>query len=221
MALCIAGLFTRNTSALAPLPTADEIIALHVKARGGLDVWRKLTSIRRVFEIDGLTVAGLWAGDRAWLDQFSEGRTELSATDGKSGWTRWSYDGSGTRDLGVAEVNDVRERAAMGLELFLVKELGLRVTVAGQETFNRAPVIRLSIDTPAGQRLSLLLEAKTYLEVARARNVNGPDGAEEMVTEMRDYRAEGGILMAHQIGSGYVTYTINETIDPAWFAKPR
>jgi len=71
------------------------------------------------------------------------------------------------------------------------------------------------------ERMSLFLDAKTHVEVARARIVNGPDGAEEMVTEMRDYRAEGGTLVAHQIGSGYVTYKINETIDPTWFAKPR
>jgi hypothetical protein len=37
---------------------------------------------------------------------------------------------------------------------------------------------------------------------------------------MQGYRAVGGILLAHEIGPGFVTYKINEPIDAATFQKP-
>ena len=203
------------------VPSADDVIARHIAARGGIEAWQKIKSIRRTYEISGLTIEGLWAGERARMDQFSDERTEVSATDGKSGWTRRSWEGPAAQTMTVEGIKDVRERAALGFELFLVKELGLKVAVSGEEIYARAPVLRLFVDLPAGGRVSILLDAKTYLEVARLRVVNGPDGPDELATLVRDYRPEAGVLMPHEIGPGYVRYKINETVDPAWFQKPR
>src|SRR5205085_7551220 len=100
-------------------------------------------SIRRTYELSGLTIEGLWAGDRARMDQFSDDRNEMSAADGTSGWTRRSWVGPAAQPLTADAVKDVRERAALGFELFLVKELGVKVAVAGEETYARAPVLKL------------------------------------------------------------------------------
>lgn len=207
--------------ARGPLPTADEVVARHLAARGGVEAWKQVKSVRRIYEIGGMTIAGLWAGDRTRMDQFTDDQSEVSATIGDTGWTQRPSDGQAARGLAGAEASDVRERAALGLELLLVRELKLKVAVAGEETLGRTTVIRVSIESPAGRRLSLLLDAKTWLEVARAHTANGPDGAEQLTTEMGDYRPEGGILMPHQIGPGFVRYKINEPIDPGWFEKPR
>jgi hypothetical protein len=223
-AVCFAAIAVSSETAGArrhALPTAAEVIAHHIAARGGGDAWKRITSIRRTYEISGLTIEGLWAGERARMDQFSDERTEVSAVDTTSAWTRRSWEGPAATPLTADAARDVRERAALGFELFLVKELGLKVTVAGEETYARAPVLKLAVDMPIGGRVSVLLDAKSYLEVARLRVVNGPDGAEEIATLIRDHRPEGGILMPHEIGPGYVRYKINETVDPAWFQKPR
>lgn len=204
-----------------PVPSPEEVIARHVASRGGIDAWKRIASIRRTYEFGGMTIVGLWSGDRARLDQFTDDRTEVSAIDAKSGWTQRSWEGPAARSIAGAEAQEVRERAALGFELFLVRELGLKVAVAGEETYGRAPVIKLAVETPSGEHLSLLLDAKTYLEVARLRVVNGPDGPEEIVTRMLDYRPEAGILMAHEIGPGYASYKINEAVDPSWFQRPK
>lgn len=223
VAVCLAALaFTGQTgNAVTPGPTTDDVIARHIAARGGLEAWKQIKSIRRTYEVSGLTIAGLWSGDRARMESFSDDRTEVSAADATSGWTQRSWDGPAAQSMTTDAARNVRERAALGFELFLVKELGLKVTVAGEDIYDRAPVLKLSLDMPAGGRVSLLLDAKTYLEVARFRVVSGPDGAEQLTTEMRDYRPEGGILMPHTIGPGYVSYKVNETLDPAWFQKPK
>jgi hypothetical protein len=222
-AVCFFGfaLSGRTAGADRSLWTADEVVARHIAARGGVEAWQKIKSIRRTYEISGLTIEGLWAGDRARMDQFADDRTEVSATDGTSGWTQRSWDGPAGQTMTADAVKDVRERAALGFELFLVKELGLKVAVAGEEIYARAPVLRLSVDLPAGGRVSILLDAKTYLEVARLRVVNGSDGPEELAILVGDYRPEAGILMPHEIGPGYVRYKINEALDPTWFQKPK
>lgn len=157
--------------------------------------------------------------DRVRIDQNSQYRSgETRAFDGVTGWEQGE---SGLRQLSSAEVQELREDAAGMVELLAVKDLGLQVSMAGADSLDGKPVWKLAVSLRSGRKLTLWLDAKTWLEVGRSKLVATPDGATtEVWTTFGDYRKVNGLQLPYAINDAVATYRINVPIADSYFRKP-
>lgn len=206
-------------------PTVEQILIAHAVARGGADAWRAVTSFVRSQSGPIVTIETTWvraaAGrtDRVRIDQNSQYRSgETRAFDGETGWERGD---SGLRQLSSAEVQELREDAAGMVELLAVKDLGLQVSMAGADSLRGRPVWKLAVSLRSGRKLTLWIDAQTWLEVGRSRQAATPDGATiEIWTAFGDYRKVDGLELPHTINDATATYKINVAVADSVFSRP-
>jgi hypothetical protein len=222
------------------LPSADEIVARYVEARGGAERLRSLRSV--IYR--GVYREGDYVSDHAAMalmrpfyklvgdpdhpnPEFAEGY------DG-SAWEYYGDPGIVLRTVGAAAAA-ARHGNAIDGPLVDYRAKGSTVSVAGLETIGDRPAYRLRLRMPDGFEEDEFVDRETWLLVAsrKVAPVHAFGAAVSSETRFDDYRPAQGVLFPFaarevEIATGRVmnemTWTsivVNEKIDPSAFSPPR
>jgi len=210
----------------AATPSAAEIVRKHLDAIGGAR-WQKVDSM--LVTGSGPYGSVVWAWKKPNLvrteereEQYSRGKTLITAFDGKSGWTSNPFRGSAApRFMTAEELRTWRTGLAIRSDLLDLPS-DAKIDLIGSEKVEGRPAWKLSLQRPGNDRVYLWIDAQSYLLVQRARTLYAPwGGLETPVVPLHDYRNVEGLMIPHAIGSTMLTVEVNPSLDDATFRPPQ
>ncbi|HEY3813332.1 MAG TPA: hypothetical protein VGL66_08900 [Caulobacteraceae bacterium] len=235
--LALAG----TVSAQAPM-SADQLIARHVAARGGLDKLRAIRSLH--FEGDMLVDFGggavkldvnetLARGGKMRQDATIQGLTIVQAYDGAHGWQIQPF--SGRKDaeaLSPDDSKDLAEQADIDSALVDYKAKGSSVEYLGTEDMDGTPAYKLRVTEKSGDQLTFFIDTDSLMtiRVLTKRSLHGHD--QMSINDLGDYELIDGVYFPFQIEQSQPGSTQKTTIsfdkgeangsaDDALFAMPK
>lgn len=242
--LSIALLALLCAAAVAPAeggaPTADDIIAKNITARGGADKITAMKSIRMTGTM--VPAPGMempmkmeWKRPNKIRVEFTmQGMTGIQAFDGETGWQLMPFMGqTAPEKMADKDLEDIRDQADVEGELFNYKEKGHKVEYVGAEEIEGTPTHHLRVTKKNGEVAEVYLETDSNLEIKRKskREINGQQVDFEV--NLGDYKEVGGLMLAHSLqfvvpgmpagaGSGltFNSIEINTDVPDDRFAMP-
>jgi outer membrane lipoprotein-sorting protein len=239
----VAGLLAAAGTASAQAPmTADQLIAKHLEARGGLDKLRAIKTLH--FSGDMLVDFGggnvklvidqtMARGDKVRQDATIQGLTIVQAYDGAQGWQIQPF--QGRKDAEALAPDDSKELADEGdIDGALVdyKAKGETVEYLGAEDMDGTPAYKLRVTEKSGDQLTYYIDTDSLMviRVVTKRSLHGHDQLSQ--TDLGDYEQVAGVYFPFQIeqsqpGStqkttlSYTKGVANVSADDALFAMPK
>lgn len=230
-------------SARAAEPSAQELVAKNLEARGGAEALKALRTIQFKgtvrfpgdFELDYVETrarAGMGGAGAVRFDSTLQGLTLTQAYDGKSGWTINPF--GGRRDAETMSADDARALADSGLvdgALLSAATNSSKIDYLGREDFDGTLAYKLRVSEKDGDSFVYLLDPATYLEIAitETRKIRGAEQIFEY--ELGDYEKVGGVYFPMSVESGakgssqrqqvsIETASANPQVKPDYFAQP-
>lgn len=199
--------FTALCAALAVLPapasaqTLEDVIALNLTSKGGLEKIRATQTVRMTGTIVAFNPSGqemkanmVILARRPNLmrrETTINGQQAVMAFDGK---TFWMARGDGPpQQLPGAQGAYAMQDAEFDSVFVDYKEKGNQITLVGKETLDGQPVYHVKVAKKAGPAQDFYLDTETGLEKKITVRLEAPDQPRAtFVTEMSDYRAVDG-----------------------------
>lgn len=190
----------------APAPTADEIVARYVTARGGIEKLKALQTLRQEGRVnagagrDGLVMREIKRPGKIRFEFTVQGITSVFASDGQRGWKVNPLEGEMSRQpLPEEALVDAREQADIDGPLVDWKSKGSRIELVGRETVGGHDAYKLKVTLKSGGVLTAYVEVKSsnLVRTDATRLVRGRRVSVE--TTFGDYRKTGGILFPHLV----------------------
>jgi hypothetical protein len=230
-------------SVQAAEPSAQELTAKNLEARGGGEALKALRTIQFKgtirfpgdFELDYIETrarSGLGGAGAVRFDSTLQGLTLTQAYDGKAGWSINPF--GGRRDAETMSADDARSLADSGLidgSLQSATANGSKVEYLGREDFDGTLAYKLRVSEKDGDSFVYLLDPGTYLEIAitETRKVRGAEQIFEY--ELGDYEKVAGVYFPMSVQSGskgssqrqqvsIETASANTEVKPEYFAQP-
>lgn len=230
--LCLAAL----SAAVLFLPfvssaqTLDDIVALNLKSKGGLEKIRATQTVRMTGSVaardpmgEELRATMTILAKRPNLmrrDTTVNGEQMVTAFDGKTFWMA-----RGTmppQELAGPQAAYAMQDAEFDSVFVDYKQKGSKINLVGKETLAGTPVYHLKVTKKSGPAQDFFLDAETGLEKRISVRVEPPNGeAITLVTDMSDYRDVDGRQIpfkTQQRQNNVVTSTV--TIDKVEFNVP-
>ena len=222
---------------LAPAQTVDDVVRRYVEARGGAAKLRAVESLRftgtmELPEVSAPFVLELQRPNRMRTEFVVQGQTGVRAFDGQNAWERSPLPGEPPRPMGPEEAAEARAQADVDLSPLIDSAAkGFTVELVGRDQLPGGETWKLIVRGREGPTRTLYLDARTHLMV-QTIDVRSIDGKPvEMVTEISDYRALGGLVFPYRIETGpkgkperqrlvIQKVEINPPLDAARFAMP-
>jgi hypothetical protein len=215
--------------------SVDEIIAKSLAARGGVDKIKAIQSERLTGHIslgpdaEGPFVVEIKRGGKMRQQMTLDGKPNIRATDGGSGWAL-SGDGS-MIDLSAGDIRNMAGGADIDGPLFDYQAKGNRVEYAGKEKVNGKDAYKLTVTLKDGQVRNEYLDCETDLGVKWAGKISNGGKDFDVDSLFSDYRKVDGVMFAFQIDSETIgtpykqkitfdTVEVNPPLDDSLFQKP-
>jgi hypothetical protein len=193
--------------AALPVPlTAEQIVEKNVAARGGLDAWRKVTTMAWVGHIEASNLPGgslpfVFEFGRPNRTRFSvdpQGQPSARIFDGRNGWkVRRSRDGS--PDVQPYSAEDLKAAVdGQGFDGPLIdyRAKGIAVNLDGRDDVDGRPAYRLIVRLPSGASQHVWVDAETFLDLRSDRDSRDRAGrAGKVWLTYRDYRTVDGLQL--------------------------
>jgi hypothetical protein len=192
-------------------PTADQVIAANIAARGGL---ARVTSVRsetltgHITFADGVAhplLVHLARPNRVRTEITLDGGRIVQAYDGRVAWamnTASTQGDTAAQVLPLDQTQNIAAGADMDGPLTHHAEKGNRVTLAGIDTADGRPAYKLNVVTASGLADTYYIDTTSHLQTKWQghRTMN----AKPVVFEsyFRDYRPVNGVMFAFTIASG-------------------
>ncbi len=229
------------SSAVAPAPTTDEILARYVKAIGGHD---KLKSVRSMRMHGTMTAAGGFSATylvelkrpssiRTEFE-FSNKTTAVQVSDGKQGWILVPKPGqpiATSVPMTEQQMQDLQQTADIDGPLVDSKSKGYTVELVGKEPVGNTQAWNLKLTDKSGVVRNFFLDPQTYFPIKQVihKTVDGKEVESEM--RLSDYREVSGLRYpyllesAGKAGQGGQRLAldkieVNPTIEASRFAMP-
>ncbi len=197
----ITFLFSLNASA----QTVDEIIASHLKARGGIE---KIKAIKSAKVTGKLVMQGLEIPvtiqqkrpNKMRLDATFQGKTLVQAYDGTTAWKIDPFQGTSEPEKAAgAEEKDVIEQSDMDGSLIDYKEKGHALELVGKEDIEGTPAYHLKLTKKGGDISHVFIDAANYLEIKATSKRKTPGGEIEIDTYPGNYKPVNGVIFPFSI----------------------
>lgn len=223
----------------APAQTADEILARHIKAVGGMDKIESVKSLRRSGKYIGgggfeAVIVQENRRDSFVREEFSlQGMTAINAYDGKTGWKIEPWGGKKDPEaLGEEEMKSILEDADFDGPLVDYKRKGNKIEFVGMDKFEGTDTYKLKVTKPNGDIYFYYLDTDYYMpiKVDLKRLVRGEEREYEAV--LGDYKLVNGWYLPYSIETNpkghpqdksrsvYDKIEANVTLDDSRFAMP-
>jgi hypothetical protein len=222
--------------------SADEVVARHVAARGGLDKLKavqtvKITRTAATAFSDIKVVIFKKRPQLLRVEQQSTAPGAAPAARGVNPDAAWDPGPGGKVVLRPAQLAAETRDLDADFDGFLVdwKEKGHTVTLAGKETVAGRPAYRLAVTLKSGLARTVYLDAQTYLDLRHTGVLNLPGGRQFDVTiDFGNWREVDGVKFPFDITEertgkepvqSFVSYTekieLNVPMDDVLFATPK
>jgi zinc protease len=220
-------------SAAATLPTASQILDVYVKALGGREAWKKLTSRISVGTIDvpAMSLSGT-------IEMHEKAPNQLVATitfngarfrQGFDGTVAWADDPqNGLREETGAELAETKRDADFYHPMDL-RQLYSKLTVTGTEKINDHDAYVVEAASEDGTIDRMYFDTKSGLLLRVIGQHHMPEGVTAFTEDLEDYREVDGIKLPFTVkqSSAESTFTIqftevkhNVAIESSEFTKP-
>jgi outer membrane lipoprotein-sorting protein len=218
--------------------TIDEIVARHIAARGGLERWQAIRSLRMTGRViagpgrEALVVREIKRPNRVRTEFTFQGITGVYAYDGARGWQVSPLTGV-VEPQALEPENTQAALEQADIEGLLVSgaKKGYTMTLVGRETIAGREAYRIRLTPKTGQPLEQYLDAETGLLLRTDTTRRFRGHAVQLETTFGEYRAIGGLMFPHAIEFGargrpgrvqivVETVELNPVIDDARFRRP-
>ena len=216
--------------------TADDVIARHIAARGGMEKIKAIRSVDMTVKANqqGLEFPGRlqWKRpDKMRLEMTIQGKTMVQAYDGKTAWAVMPFLGSpDPQVMSADDAKEVIEQADMDGPLVDYKSKGNSVELVGKEDVDGAPAEKLKVTLKNGDVSYMYIDAETGLSVKETSKRKQQGSEIEIDSYMTNYKPVEGVLFPFAIenkvqGKSVGQFTIadvkpNVAIDDQTFAMP-
>ena len=245
LSCCIAGLVAPTARAAeakrAARPSAEQIVARNAEARGGLEAWRAVQTLRMSGEMDAGGTAdaklpfalSLKRPNKSRLTITFAGKDATQVYDGSQGWkVRPFLSRDDVEPFTPAEARSAASAAELDGPLVDYAKKGTRVALAGTEKVEGKAAYKLKLKLKSGEERFVWVDAKTFLEAKISGEPRKLDGRRhDVAIYYRDYRKVNGLKVPYLLetvvqgvkGSHKMTIktvTVNPALEDALFAKP-
>ena len=222
----------------ASAQTVEDVVRRYLEARGGLARLRAVQSLRLkgTVELPGVPPAPftleLKRPDRMRTEFVIEGRKAVRAYDGRVAWAQLPVPGEPPRPMAAEDAADAKAQADVDLSpLVDAAAKGYTVELVGRDRLPGGETFRLVVRGKDEPPRTLQLDTRSHL-VVRTEERRRVEGQEvDFVTEVGDYRPEGGLVFPHRIELGprgsadrqrltIATVEVNPPLDDARFSLP-
>jgi hypothetical protein len=195
-------LFVSSVSAQSP--SVDDIVALHLKARGGAEKVKSIQSQRLsgVIYTQGLEIAmasvtrkpNLGRQDLT-LDIPGQGPISIvNVFDGTTAWTVNPMMGATAVEITGRDADNIRDQSEIDSPLIDYRAKGHTVELVGTEMVGDRRAHHLKVTRPGRGVASYFVDAETGAELRIAT-----EGADASVVELSDHRNVDGVLVPFRI----------------------
>jgi len=235
-AFTLAALFTAGYAA-AQTPSADELVAKNLAARGGVDKLKGLASARLV---GNLSVQGMEMPltiltkrpNKMKQEMSMQGQKIIQAFDGETVWAVNPLMGSAAPRVVEGPAADVvKNQSLFDGPLVGYKDRGDTLEVVGPAEVGGAKTWKLKLTRKDGKSMLIFLDAETGLERQWTATMEQNGLTMEIETTMADFQATEGIMVARSIrtmmGSQqmaaitFTTVEFNVPIEDSEFVMPK
>jgi len=226
------------TSTISFAQTADEIVAKHIEAIGGVDKWKatKAIEMNNKFTVQGMDIESktiIVSGKSLRTDISAMGQEIISAVDGETGWSQSPAMMGGTgepEDMPGALIKETRKQIYLGGLLLNYKENGSTIALVGKEKLDGVDVYHLKLTEKGGDITDLFISTSNYyvLKSTGKRNIQGKEIDAEV--NFSNFKQVEGLTfpysmeMASPMGGMMTIETasikLNPKIDESIFKKP-
>ncbi|MGE5209461.1 MAG: hypothetical protein ACM3KL_09040 [Alphaproteobacteria bacterium] len=192
-------------------PTADELIAKNIEAKGGAAALNQLQTLRTsgklLVPIQGQIELGYLQikkqPDEVRTEASIQGMTQIQAYDGKEGWKVSPF--FGRKDPERMSADDVKalvEDTELGGPLTDWKAKGSTVEYLGTEDVDGTPAHKLKVVRKNGDVSFVYLDPDHFLEIRIVTERMRHGAHEEVETDLGDYEKAGGVFVPTSIEVG-------------------
>jgi hypothetical protein len=221
--------------------TAAQIVEKNVKARGGLERWRAVATMKVVGEMDAGGKADpmlpfalfLKRPQKSRLEITFAGKNAVQVYDGAQGWKlRPFLNRDDVEPYTQEELKSAASAAPLDGLLIDAAQKGTRVELAGSETLAKKKNYKLKLTLKDGQQRFVWVDAGTFLETKVSGEPRKLDKRPHKVEIWsRDYRTVDGLkipFVLETVVTGVKqthkmvakTVSVNPPLDDGLFAKP-
>jgi outer membrane lipoprotein-sorting protein len=222
--------------------TADELIARNFKAKGGLEKWKSIDSIKQTVHLvsQGAPAEMTMYSKRPNLQRQElsvQGQLAVSAFDGKTAWIIHPQLGPDPVVLSGLQAQMTKDQSDFDGPLVDYKDKGSTLELVGEEMTDGVQTYHLKLtrknasDPGAPERVEhVFLDATTFLETKVVSDSNMGGSAMTIETEFANYKTVDGVTIPFSIktrsnGVLAVEMTVNTVefnvkLDDAFFRMP-
>jgi len=196
-------------------PTAAEIVAKNVAARGGLEAWRKVQTMVWIGHIESAHTPlpklpftlEQKRPNRTRLEINAAGEKSMRVFDGARGWKlRWAHGQPDVQPYTPQELRFAQTAHGIGGPLIDAAARGNSVALEGVDEIAGRKAYHLSVRLANGSNEEVWVDAESYLEIRYDRMAEGPAGASRRVSvNYADYRPVGGLQVPFVIETAGTT----------------
>jgi len=191
-------------------PTADELVAKNIEAKGGATALHDLQSLRltgkmlvQQGQIEYAYLQTKKRPDEVRTEASLQGMTQIQAYDGKEGWRVSPF--FGRKDPERMSVDDVKaliENSEIDGPLVDWKTKGSSVEYLGTEDVEGTPAHKLKVVRKNGDVSFVYLDPDHFLEIRVLTQRMRHGAHEEVETDLGDYEKAGGVFIPTSIEAG-------------------
>jgi hypothetical protein len=219
--------------------TADEIVAKHFEAIGGVEKWKavKATEMNMKTSVQGMDVEikSTVALDKGLKSVVSVmGQEIVTGIDGDTGWNIRPAMMGGTgepEDMPGSLVKESKKQMVIGGGLLNYKENGSKVELVGKEKLDGADVYNLKLTDKSGDVTNYYLSASTYYILKSAGKIKMQGQEIDNEVSYSNFKQVDGLTFPFtreqpnpQMGGTMTVETesikLNPTLDADFFKKP-
>ena len=211
--------------------TADEIVNKHITAIGGMDNWKKITSIKMVGSVNAggtefpVTMTRV-SGKGSRMEFSINGMNNYQIITKTNGWSYFPIQGQ-TKPEAIPDemVKESQDELDVQGPLVDYKAKGNKVTYLGKDDVEGTECFKLKVTYPNGKEETMYIDASNYYHIRTVSKVKANGKEEEVVSNFSNYQKlpEGIVYpMTIETGNGpraIKSVEINKPIDESVF-KP-
>ena len=193
--------------------TAKQIVVNNVKARGGLDAWRKVDTMVSIGQIETGNptmprvpfVLQQARPNKTRFEIHVRDKTSVRVFNGVEGWKlHQTHKGSPeVLTYTAEEMAAARDAPGMDGPLIDYQAKGIDIDFDGVEEVGGKPAYRLSVKLPSGATRRWWIDAATFLDLKYERESRTSTGQSAIVTvSFADYKSVDGLLIPHSTITG-------------------